>query len=344
MRALTISAHGGTEQLELRTDLAIPEPDPESVRVRVLAAALNRLDLFTLGGLPGVTIRPPWVMGADGAGVVDAVGRNVRSVKPGDTVVINPGISDGSCSYCLAGEQSLCIRFGLLGEHHPGTLAEYAVVPARNVRVVPAGIPIQQAAAFTLATLTAWRMIVTRANVGPDDDVLIWGIGGGVAQAALRIAKQRGARVWATSGSDEKLERARELGADETINHRALAVGKEVRSRTGKKGVSVVIDSVGQMTWDQSLMALGRSGRLVTCGGTSGAIVETDLRRLFWNQWTIMGSTMGNDAEFDAVTDELRAGRLLPVIDSVFDLENGREAFQRLSEARQFGKIVVLTS
>ncbi|MGK2961935.1 MAG: zinc-binding dehydrogenase [Gemmatimonadaceae bacterium] len=341
MRALTISAHGGTEQLELRTGLAIPEPGAGEVRVRVKAAALNHLDVFTLGGLPGVTITPPWIMGADGAGIVDAAGPGVETVETGQTVIINPGISDGTCEYCLAGEQSLCLRFGLLGEHHPGTFAEFVVVPAKNVRAIPAGIPIEEAAAFTLATLTAWRMIVTRANVGPDDDVLIWGIGGGVAQAALRIAKQRGARVWVTSGSDHKLELARVLGADETINHGTTPVGKEVRARTGKKGVSVVIDSVGSDTWEQSLVALGRAGRLVTCGGTSGATVKTDVRRLFWNQWTIMGSTMGNDGEFDAVTAELSAGRLIPRIDSVFDLEDGCSAFDRMAEARQFGKIVL---
>ena len=341
MRALTISAHGGTEQLEFRTDVAIPEPGPGTVRIRVQAAALNHLDVFMLAGLPGVSIVPPWVMAADGAGVVDATGEGVDNVRIGETVVINPGISDGTCEYCRAGEQSLCIKFRLLGEHLPGTLAEYIVVPAGNVRSIPKDIPIDIAAAFTLSTLTAWRMIVTRANVGPDDDVLIWGIGGGVAQAALQIAKQRGARVWVTSGSDDKLERARELGADETLNHRTESVGKEIRARTAKKGVSVVIDSVGQTTWEESLIALGRAGRLVTCGGTSGARVETDVRRLFWNQWTIMGSTMGNDREFDTVTEELKAGRLTPVIDSVFGLENAREAFERMAAGQQFGKIVI---
>ena len=341
MRAVTISAHGGLEQLELRTDLPVPEPASGEVRVRLQAAALNHLDVFTVGGLPGITIRPPWILGADGAGVVDAIGEGVTSVSSGDSVVINPGISDGTCEFCAAGEQSMCIRFGLLGEHHPGTLADYIVVPARNVRPIPADIPMETAAAFTLATLTAWRMLVTRADVRATDDVLIWGIGGGVAQASMRIAKARGARVWVTSGSDEKLERARAMGADETINHRTTNVGKEIRARTGKRGVSVVVDSVGHDTWEQSLIALGRGGRLVTCGGTSGPIVQTDVRRLFWNQWTIMGSTMGNDSEFDAVTRELREGRLLPLIDSVHSLEDSRKAFERMNAGEQFGKIVV---
>jgi NADPH:quinone reductase-like Zn-dependent oxidoreductase len=341
LRALTISAHGGTEQLEFRTDIPAPVATPGTVRVRIQAAALNHLDVFMLAGLPGVNITPGWVMGADGSGIVDQIGDGVEGVGSGDRVVINGGISDRTCEFCKAGEQSLCIRFRLLGEHIPGTIAEYVVVPVQNVRKIPGFISIEEAAAFTLANLTAWRMVVTRANVGPADDVLIWGIGGGVSQAALRIAKQRGARVWVTSGSDEKLEKARALGADETLNHRTTNVGKEIRARTGKRGVNVVIDSIGRETWGSSLAALGRAGRLVTCGGTSGPMVETDVRRLFWNQGTIMGSTMGNDSEFDAVVKELEAGRLMPAIDSVYEIENGRQAYERLASGEQFGKIVI---
>lgn len=341
MRALTISAHGGTDKLEYRSDVAIPHPTAGTVRVRIHAAALNHLDVFTLAGLPGINIQPPWVMGADGAGVVDKIGDGVTAVNEGDRVTINPGLSDRTCEYCKSGEQSLCVRFRLLGEHAPGTFADYIVVPAENVRRIPENISFETAAAATLANLTAWRMLVTRAKVSANDDVLIWGIGGGVAQAAMRIAKARGARVWVTSGSDAKLERAKDLGADEVINHRTTSVGKEIRSRTGKRGVNVVIDSVGHDTWKESLAALGRAGRLVTCGGTSGAMVETDVRRLFWNQWTIMGSTMGNDTEFEAVTDELSRGRLVPVIDSTFPLVEGKKAFERMANGEQFGKIVI---
>ena len=342
MRALTIAAHGGLERLELTTGLSVPEVEqPDDVRVRVHAAALNHLDLFVLGGVPGVTISPPWIMGADAAGIIDAVGANVRGLKVGDSVVVNPGISCRECELCLAGEQPLCPRFRLLGEHRTGTFADHVVVPAANVRTIPPGTDMVAAAAVTLVTLTAWRMVVTRAAVERDDTVLIWGIGGGVALAALQIAKARGATVWVTSSSEEKLARARTLGADETFNHSAVDVAKEVRARTGKRGVDVVVDNVGQATWKQSLGALGRSGRLVTCGATSGPIVETDVRRLFWNQWSIMGSTMGNDAEFDAVVEEFRAGRLMPPIDSVHDLEQGRAAFERLASGQQFGKVVL---
>lgn len=346
MRALTISTHGGLDALELRTDLPVPEPGPGEVRVRVRAAALNHLDLWMLTGLPGITITPPWSLGADACGWVDKLGPGASSehAAVGDYVVINPGISCRKCEYCMRGEHSLCVKFGLLGEHLPGTLAEYVIVPAANVRAIPADTNPERAAAFTLATLTAWRMIVTRAQVKSGETVLIWGIGGGVAIAAMQIAKLLGATVWVTSSSDEKLARARELGADETFNHANVDVAREVRTRTGKRGVDVVVDDVGPATWEKSLSALSKAGRLVTCGATSGPKVETDVRKLFWNQWTILGSTMGNDTEFDAIVGQLSNGRLLPPVDSVFDLGNGRAAFERLHAGGQFGKVVVRIS
>jgi len=344
MRALTISSHGGLDRLEVR-DMPTPElKQPGDVRVRIRAAALNHLDLFVVGGLPGVTITSPWPLGADGCGVVDAVGAEAGGLIEGDYVTINPGISDRTCEYCREGEQPLCPRFGILGEHFPGTIAEYVVVPAVNLRTIPTTIEPERAAAFLLVTLTAWRMVVTRARVRPDEDVLIWGIGGGVALAALEICKKIGARVWVVSSSDEKLRRARELGADEVLNRTTMDVARVIRERTKKRGMDVVIDNVGRDTWSQSLLALGRRGRLVTCGATSGPMVETDVRRLFWNQWSILGSTMGNDAEFDAVVGELRAGRLSVTVDSVFSLADGRAAFERLASGQQFGKVVVRLS
>jgi NADPH:quinone reductase-like Zn-dependent oxidoreductase len=345
MRALTISAHGGLDRIELRDDLAPPElRRAHDVRIRVRAAALNHLDLFVVEGLPGVTITPPWILGGDAYGVVESVGETVKTVVPGDHVVVNAGLSDRTCEYCRAGEQPLCPRFGLLGEHFPGTLAELLVLPETNVRTIPPTIAPAQAAAFTLAALTAWRMVVTRAKVQRGEQVLIWGIGGGVALAALQVCKQIGAHVWAVSSSDEKLDRAAKLGADEVLNRERVEVGRIVRERTGKRGVDVVIDNVGHATWTQSLTALGRRGRLVTCGATSGPMVETDVRRLFWNQWSILGSTMGNDAEFDAVVGELREGRLLPIVDSEFSLDQGRAAFERLADPARFGKVVIHVS
>jgi NADPH:quinone reductase-like Zn-dependent oxidoreductase len=342
MRGLTISAHGGMERIEYRDDLAEPVlRGAGDVRVRMRATALNHLDLFLLGGLPGVTITPPWVLGADGMGVVESVGADVTTVRVGDTVVINPGLSDRTCEYCLEGEQPLCPRFGILGEHFSGTMAELVVVPAPNVLPIREQTDESEAAAFTLATLTAYRMLVTRAHLRANERVLIWGIGGGVALACLQIAKLIGAHVTVTSGSDDKLAAARKLGADDTINHAGVDVGREIRARTGKRGVDVVVDSVGEATWAQSLGALGRRGRLVTCGGTSGPMVTTDVRRLFWNQWSILGSTMGNDAEFAAVVGHFNAGRLRPPIDQVYRLSEGKLAFERLASAGQFGKIVL---
>jgi NADPH:quinone reductase-like Zn-dependent oxidoreductase len=342
VRGLTISAHGALDRLELRDDLPTPSLSSNAqVRVRVVATALNHLDLHVVGGLPNVRITPPWIVGADAMGVVDQVGDGVTDVEVGDTVLINPGVSDRTCSYCLAGEQPLCPRFGIMGEHVPGTMAEYVVVRSANVRRVAAESDPAEGAAFTLSTLTAWRMLVSRARLLSGEHVLIWGIGGGVALACLQIAKLFGAFVTVTSGSDEKLERALAMGADGAINHRGIDVGKEMRSRTGKRGVDVVVDSVGEATWSQSLGALGRRGRLVTCGGTSGPMVTTDVRRLFWNQWSILGSTMGNDAEFDTVVEHFRAGRLHPPIDRVYPLTEARDAFERMASAEQFGKLVV---
>lgn len=345
MRALTISTNGGLDRIEYRTDLPIPElRGPNDVRVRVRAAALNHLDLFVVAGLPGVPIVAPFILGSDACGVIDAVGSAVRNVAVGDYVILNPGMSDGTCEYCLDGEQPLCPRYQILGEHVPGTMAEYVVLPARNAHVIPASVTSEQAAAFPLATLTAWRMIVSRARVKAGEDVLIWGIGGGVALAALQICKNLGARVWVVSSSDDKLARAAAMGADELLNRTSVDVPRVIRERTAKRGMDVVVDSVGQATWPQSLLALGRRGRLVTCGGTSGPMVQTDVRRMFWNQWSLLGSTMGNEAEFEAITNELRAGRLLPPVDSVFAIEEGRMAFERLEKGEQFGKVVVRIS
>lgn len=341
MKALTLTATGGLEQLKLQ-DLPAPVlTGPADALVRVHSAALNHLDLFVVHGLPGITYTFPHIVGADGAGVVERVGPSATGVRPGDRVFINPGLSCGACEWCAAGEQPLCAEFGVLGEHRPGTIAEYVVVPARNLAPVPEAMPWAQAAAFPLSTITAWRMLMTRAKLRPRETVLVWGIGGGVSLAALKIAKQAGARVIVTSSSDAKLARARELGADETINHATVDVAKEVRARTGRRGADVVVDTVGEKTWEQSLRSLARLGRLVTCGGTSGPMVTTDVRKLFWYQWSILGSTMGSEAEFAAITGEAHAGHLWPEVDMIYPLARAAGAFRRLAEGAQLGKVVI---
>ena len=341
MRAVVIRAYGGPEQVCV-ADVPRPVPvQPDDVVVAIRAAAFNHLDLFVLGGLPGVTHQFPWVLGGDGAGVVEAVGPGVTRVRPGDRVLINPGLWCGTCEFCATGEHSLCLSFRLLGEHAPGTFAEAVRVPERNVEPVPADVDWTRAAAFPLSHLTAWRMLVTRARVQPGEVVLVWGIGGGVALAALDVARYLGATVIVTSSSDEKLRRAALLGAALGINHTTQDVAREVRRLSGKRGADVVVDSVGQATWEQSTRALARAGRLVTCGGTSGPMVTTDVRKLYWHHWSILGSTMGNAAEFAAITRLFGEGKLAPVVDTVLPLADARSGFERMQRGGQFGKIVV---
>lgn len=341
MRALTLTAVGGLEHLQVQD---VPTPAiaaGDDVLVRIHAAALNRLDLWVVGGLPGLKHTFPHIMGADGAGVVTETALAATRFRPGDRVLINPGISCGRCEWCIAGEQSLCPEFQVLGEHRAGTIAEYIVVPERNLAPVPSAMSWAEAAAFSLATITAWRMLITRARLMAGETVLIWGIGGGVALAALKIAKETGARVIVTSSSDQKLARAKVLGADLTFNHAQVDVAREVRSLTSRRGVEVVVDSVGEKTWDQSLRCLGRLGRLVTCGGTSGPMVTTDIRKLFWYQWSILGSTMGSDADFRAVTRLAEAGRLWPELDRAFPFAEATLGYRRLAEGAQLGKIII---
>ena len=342
MHGLVLGGHGGLEQLTVRDDLPVPVLDgPHAVRLRVEAVALNRLDLFVLHGWPGLTLTPDWVPVADATGVVEAVGEAVTRVKVGDTVVLNPGSSCRECASCLRGEQPLCLEYGIMGENRPGTAAEYCVVPEWGLTAVSPEIPVAERAGFGLASLTAYRMVVGKARVQAGEQVLIWGIGGGVALAAMQIAKSRGATTWVTSGDAEKLARASALGAAHTLNHVSEDVPALIRAATGKRGMDVVIDSVGTATWKRSLASLGRGGRLVTCGGTSGPMVETDVRRLFMNQWTISGSTMGSEGEWAAVSAKFQEGGLRPTVDSVFPLADARAAYARLQSGAQFGKVVI---
>jgi NADPH:quinone reductase-like Zn-dependent oxidoreductase len=343
MKACLLTA-AGLDHIVVGETSDPPAPGPGEASIAVRAAALNHLDLFVAAGLPGRSLAFPHVMGADGAGVIAAVGAGVTGARPGDRVMINPGISDYTCEFCRRGEHSYCVDYRLLGEHLPGTMAAYVTVPQQNLGLVPDLDPPlswAEAAAYSLVTLTAWRMMVTRAQVRAGETVLVWGIGGGVALAVLRIAKLRGARVIVTSSSDAKLDAARRLGADVTLNHATQRVAAEVRALTGKRGVDVVVDDVGEATWEDSLRCLAKGGRLVTCGATSGPKVVTDVRRVFWNHYTIMGSTMGNAAEYAEIVRVLGKGQLRPVVDRVYPLADARAAFERLARGEQVGKVVV---
>ena len=339
MKALYFEEHGGTDQL-LYGDRPEPEPGTGEVRVGLKAAALNHLDLFVLKGMPGIPIGLPHIGGADGAGIVDAVGDGVEGVELGSEVVFDPGLSCGRCEYCLAGQQSLCINFGVLGEHTDGTFAEAVVVAAESLAPRPSHLSWEESAAVGLAHLTAWRMLINRGGLSAGETVLIHGIGGGVSMACLQFAKLAGARVIVTSRSEEKLQRAVELGADEALPADDR-VARAVRGLTGKRGADVVVDSVGEATWMQSLKAAAKGGRIVTCGATSGPNPAEEIRLVFWNQLSIIGSTMGSRTDWKRMLAAVDMHRIKPVIDTVLPLADGCVAYERMEQAEQFAKIVL---
>ncbi len=343
MKALAIPHHGTLDDIQLM-DLDPPSPGQGEVLVKTRAASLNRLDLFVVAGLPGVDLEMPHVLGSDGAGEVVEVGSGVDGFRAGDRVMLNPCIWCGKCEFCRQGEQSLCVRLGLKGEHAPGTFAEYFTASAASLALIPDGISFAQAAAFSLVHQTAWRLLISRGQLRPGEDVFIHGIGGGVATAALGIARLAGARVFVSSSDDAKLERARELGATFAWNYEKEDIVAQASAHTGRRGVDLVVDSVGEKTWLQSLKLVCKGGRVVTCGATTGPNPKTEIRLIFWKQISILGGTMSNVAEFNRVVHLLGEGRLRPVIDLALPLEQGKDALLRLSQGRQFGKIVLEVS
>jgi NADPH:quinone reductase-like Zn-dependent oxidoreductase len=343
MRAILIPKHGGPEVLQY-AEIADPEPGPSEVLVRVHACALNHLDLWVRRGLNGVTFPLPLVPGSDIAGEVAAVGELATRVRPGDKVVLAPGVSCGQCSACAAGKDNECRKYAPLGYGRNGGCAEYVVAPEANVLPMPQGLSFEEAAAVPLVFLTAWHMLVARARLQPGEEVLILGAGSGVGSAAIQIAKLMGARVIATAGSSAKLDKARELGADELINHAQQNISDEVRRLTGKRGVDVVFEHVGTATWEQSILSLAIGGRLVSCGATTGFAAQLDLRYLFARQLSLLGSYMGSRAELYTVLKLVGEKRLHPVIDRVFPLAEAIQAHRRMEQREQFGKIVLAIS
>jgi len=340
MKAVAITEHGGIDKLKL-LDLPKPEAGPDDVIINVKAVALNRLDVWVREGLPGLKLEMPFTLGSDVAGVIDAVGANASGFKPGQRVTINPGWWDTTCEYCLRGDHPLCVNFKIYGEHLPGGYAEFVRVPARNVIAIPDDFNFVEACAAPLAFLTAWRALITRGRVHPGEDVVVLGAGSGVSTAAIQIAKLAGARVFATSHSDAKLERARELGADVLMNYTTSEWEKEVFRLTGKRGADVVVDSVGEATWLKSLRALCKGGRLITYGATTGPNPAEEIRLVFWKQLEIIGTTMGSQGEFMDVMKLVFQRKLKPVVDVVLPLEQAAEAHERLARNEQFGKIVL---
>ena len=341
MKALAFHEFGGPDKLKYE-DVPDPTIKPNEVLVRVRACALNHLDLFVREGIPALKTPLPFWTGCDIAGEVAEVGAEVPGVKVGTRVAVNPNLTCGRCEFCQQGEDSLCVRYGILGEHAPGGLAEYVAVRGDNVLPLPASVSFEAAASFVLTNMTAWRMVVTQGQVRPGQDVLVIGVGGGVSSTAVQIARLCGARVIVTSSDDAKLDKAKALGAEVGINYKKNPDwAKQVFEATAKRGVDVVIENVGAATWKDSIRSLKGGGRLVTCGSTSGPVGETIIPLVFWKQVHLIGSTMANRKEFHDVMGQFFAGRLKAIIDEVVPLKDGAAAQQRLAEGKQFGKIVL---
>jgi NADPH:quinone reductase-like Zn-dependent oxidoreductase len=341
MKAVIFSQHGGPEVLKC-TEVADPQIKANEVLVEVRACALNHLDVWVRGGLPGIKIPLPHILGDDVAGVVREVGELVTWTKPGDEVMVQPGVSCGHCIECLAGRDNMCDSYDMIGYRRDGGYAELLSVPGVNVIPKPQRLSWPEAAALPLVTLTAWHMLVTRANLQPGEDVLIHAAGSGVGSLGIQIAKLRGAQVIATASSEEKLAEARELGADETVNYLRDDWPKEVRKLTGGRGVDVVFEHTGAATWPGSIVSLRKGGRLVTCGATSGYDARTDLRQVFYRHLTILGSMMGSKAELLAAMKFIESGQIRAVVDRTLPLAEARKAHELMEDRAQFGKLVLM--
>jgi NADPH:quinone reductase-like Zn-dependent oxidoreductase len=346
MRAALFRRHGGPDVMEVG-DVPEPRPGPGEVQVRVSAAGMNHIDLWLRQGLPTLPVAFPHVPGGDVCGVVSAVGAGVRpmpGVAEGDRVLVNPSLSCGRCAACLAGRDNFCPDWKMLGEQTHGGQAEYVVVPAANLVPTPrvrVALDDGQLAAIPTVFLTAWQMLVDRAALQQGETVLVIAAGSGVGTAAIQIAKLFGARVIATASTDAKLAAARALGADETINHATGDIVAEVKRLTGRRGAEVVIDHVGAATFEKSVVAAAKGGRIVVCGATSGYEPKLNLRHLFWRQLSVLGSTMASKARLFTLMDLFAAGRLRPVVDRVLPLAEVAAAHKLLESRAIFGKLVL---
>jgi NADPH:quinone reductase-like Zn-dependent oxidoreductase len=340
MKAIVFNTHGGPEVLKY-AEAPDPVVRPNEVLVRVKACALNHLDLWVRRGIPGVTFPLPHIPGSDIAGEIAKIGADVTTVRVGQKIVLAPGVSCGKCAACIAGLDNRCRQFTNLGYMIDGGCAELVRAPEVNCLPYPENLSFEETASIPLVFQTAWHMLVSRAELQPGEDVLILGAGSGVGSAAIQVAKFFGARVIATASSDGKLAKAKELGADHLINHKTQKIRDEVRRVTGKRGVDVVFEHVGTATWDESIASLAPSGRLVTCGATTGYDAKIDLRFLFSRQLSLLGSYMGTKSELHTVMKLVAAGRLKPVVDRVFPLAEAAAAHAYLESSSQFGKVVL---
>jgi NADPH:quinone reductase-like Zn-dependent oxidoreductase len=342
MKAVIFKEHGGPEVLQYTEQAPLPSIKADEILVQVRACALNHLDVWARGGLPGIEIPLPHILGNDIAGVVQEVGQLVTWVRAGDEVMLQPGVSCGHCIDCLRGQDNMCAEYDILGYRRDGGYAELCAAPGVNAIPKPKNLSWEEAAALPLVTVTAWHMLCTRAQVQPGETVLVHAAGSGVGSIAIQIAKLRGARVIATAGSDEKLQKARELGADEVVNYTSADWPKEVRRLTGKAGVDVVFEHTGAETWPGSLQTLRKNGRLVTCGATSGYDARTDLRQVFYRHLSLLGSFMGSKAEMLDAMNFIGRGEIRAVVDRTLPLAEARRAHELMEDRAQFGKLVLV--
>lgn len=340
MKAVVLRRHGGPEVMEV-AEVPTPEPGPGEAQVAVAAAGLNHFDLWLRRGLPALAVPLPHVPGGDVCGVVARLGAGVAGVKEGDRVVLNPGLSCGRCGRCWSGQDNLCREFRMIGEQTWGGEAEYVVAPAANLVRAPKGPSDETLAAVPIAYMTAWQMLVDRGRVRPGETVLVMAVGSGVGVAALQIAKIFGARVIAASSSDEKLARARALGADDTVRSDAPDLLADLKRLGGGHGVDVVVEHTGGAAFPALLRACAKGGRIVTCGATSGHQAAVDLRHVFWRQISILGSTLAPKGRLFGILDLVAAGSLRPVVDRVLPLAAVAEAHRALEERAVFGKVVL---
>jgi NADPH:quinone reductase-like Zn-dependent oxidoreductase len=341
MKAVIFEQHGGPEVLKF-TEVPDPQIKANQVLIEVRACALNHLDVWVRGGLPGIKIPLPHILGNDVAGVVREAGALVGWVKAGDEVMVQPGVSCGHCVECLSGRDNMCVEYDIIGSGRDGGYAELLPVPGVNVIPKPKNLSWPEAAALPLVTLTAWHMLVTQARLQPGEDVLVHAAGSGVGSLGIQIAKLFGARVIATASSDDKLAKARALGADEMVNYTRDDWPKVVRKLTGGRGVDVVFEHTGAATWPGSIVSLRKGGRLVTCGATSGFDARTDLRQVFYRHLTILGSMMGSKAELLAAMKFIETGQIRAVVDRTLPLAEARRAHELMEDRAQFGKLVLL--
>ena len=340
MKAVRFHTHGGPDVLQYE-DSPDPVPDSDEALVRVKACALNHLDLWARNGLPNVEIPMPHISGSDIAGVVEWVPKEEKEFMKGDEVIVNPGVGCGRCDRCLSGKDNQCRNYTIIGYGIDGGYAELVKVPRTHLIRKPKGMTFEEAASFPLVFETAYHMLATKARVGPEDTVLVLAANSGVGSAAVQVAKLLGAKVIATAGDRDKMKRAKNLGADHVVDHYKQDVLVEVRKITQKRGVDVVVEHVGNATWESSLKVLAKGGRLVTCGATTGAQVSTDLRYVYSRELTVYGSYMAGMGELLEVVRQFEEGRLKTVVDSIFPLEKAVDAQRRMEGSKHFGKIVL---